>query len=99
MERLYCKLGPEELKQRVLLFMSETSRLPDVAVSEIAMHPEFADVFEDYVPEGRRWRELGQLLREAGAKSGKRRSQFFKKDGSYASKVSVRFWFDNSNNT
>ena len=54
----YCKKTPGYVIAQVTYFMNETSRLPSVAVSEIAYHEDFEDFFEDFVGERRRWLEL-----------------------------------------
>ena len=88
----YCKKTPGYVIAQVTYFMNETSRLPSVAVSEIAYHEDFEDFFEDFVGERRRWLELGHILEQAGWTRRRVRSLFYRGKDDYVSKVTAR-WF------
>jgi|TARA_R100000482_G_scaffold121947_1_gene68695 hypothetical protein len=92
MNEKYCKISSDEVVERIGRFMTDTSRLPSVSVSEIAYRPEFDDLFEDFVGERRRWMELGKMLAEHGWQHKRMRSLFFQGEGDYVNKVTAR-WF------
>ena len=92
MKTTYCKKTPEYVITEINYFMTEVSRLPSVAVSEIAYHENFDGLFEDFVVERRRWLELSQMLEQAGWERRRVRSLFYRGKDDYVNKVTAR-WF------
>ena len=90
MKDKYCKQSSDEVVNRIKNFLDETSKLPSVSVSEIAYHPNFSDLFEEFVGERRRWLELGAMLAQHGWRRKRMRSLFFVGEGQYTNKVTAR---------
>lgn len=88
----YCKVSDAEVSQRVYDFMKNVSKLPSVAVSEIAMLEDFADMFEDFVGERRRWMELVGILDRSGWTRKRQRSLFYVGPNVYVNKVTARWY-------
>ena len=92
MNNTYCKRSGEEVVVRIAAFLSNTSKLPSVSVSEIAFHEDFSDLFEDFVGERRRWLELGSYLEQAGWTRKRQRSLFYRGPNDYINKVTARWY-------
>ncbi len=86
MNEKYCKISSDEVVERIGRFMTDTSRLPSVGVSESAYRREFDDLVEDFGGERRRWMELGKMLAEHGWQHKRMRSLFFQGEGDYVTK-------------
>jgi len=91
-ENNYCKLSDTEVSEAMRAFMQEKSKLPSVSVSEITGHGVSDSMFEDFVPERRRWLELTAALKREGWSSRRMRAFYFEPDGSHSGKVTMR-WF------
>ncbi len=87
----YCKQDPNEVLARIETFRSNVSVLPSVGLSEITGNELFNDLWEEHVPERRRWYELAAILRAAGWERKRARSLFYI-EGEYRTKVGSR-WF------
>lgn len=94
----YCKLSGDEIVAAIATFMRDKSKLPNVSVSELTGHKVFADAFEEFVPERRRWMEITAALRSAGWESRRQRGMYFAPDSTYESRVTMR-WFPPGANT
>mgnify|MGYP003629468315 CR=1 FL=1 len=88
----YCKASDEEVSLRIRHFMEATSKLPSVSVSEIAHHEDFADLFESFVGERRRWLELGGCLARTGWERKRQRALYYSGENNYTNKVTARWY-------
>ncbi len=87
----YCKEPAHRVLARIEDFRINTSVLPSVGLSEITTNEEFDVLWEDHVPERRRWYELAAMLKAAGWERKRMRSLFYQ-NGAYLTKVGSR-WF------
>jgi len=87
----YCKQDPNEVLARIETFRANVSVLPSVGLSEVTGNELFSDLWEEHVPERRRWYELAAMLRAAGWSKKRMRSLFYF-EGEYETRVGSR-WF------
>ena len=93
----YCKEPAHRVLARIEDFRTNTSALPSVGLSEITTNEEFDVLWENHVPERRRWYELAGMLKAAGWERKRMRSLFYH-SGTYFTKVGSR-WFPPSTPT
>lgn len=91
MNTMYCKLDEREVVDRIVNFMKNTSKLPDVSVSEVSQHEDFLDLFEDFVSTRRRWFELSRILERAGWTRKRIRALYYNGPDYYTSKAAARW--------
>ncbi len=89
----YCKQNSEEVLARIETFRSNVSVLPSVGLSEITGNELFNDLWEEHIPERRRWYELAAMLRTAGWERKRARSLFYI-EGECCLKQHNRTWLE-----
>ncbi len=88
----YYTVTDDELEQFLLDFMSNTTKLPDLGLTEVTNHADTTDVWPDFVPDARKWAEISSLLRDRGWEySNKLRRLCYVGDGQYKTRQTQRW--------
>ena len=88
----YFTVSEDELEQFLLDFMTRTTKLPDLGLTEVTDHADTGRIWPEYVPDARKWSEMAALLRDRGwSYSSKLRRLSYVGDGKYETRQTQRW--------
>ena len=72
-DNYYCKASAEDVLERIVIFIEETTKLPHISVAEVVDHHHFADLYEPHINRRRQMLEVTQMLQDDGWHRSRRR--------------------------
>jgi hypothetical protein len=88
----YRKISDDELEKFLRDFMANTSKLPDLGLTEITLHVDTSHIWGDFVNTPRKWSDMARTLRARGwTKNNKRRCVSYVAGGKYETKQTQRW--------
>jgi hypothetical protein len=91
-DNYYCKASAEDVLERIVIFIEETTKLPHISVAEVVDHHHFADLYEPHINRRRQMLEVTQMLQDDGWRRSRRRGLSYQPDGTYVNSITTR-WF------